>query len=173
MSERQGIEKQEHKGSSTVTSTKVLSRKKMHHTPESAEEATVTGRTERYRSIRIGPKWRQMRGVLSLEGHRPSLKTIPLGALCRQHCGRSYGKELQGPVRKPWCYEPGWGGWGRWGSGGWPLKIGVERWRPNQPISAQEALPRGIPSNEVGEPFPGSSGARWGGGEPGSVYKYL
>lgn len=37
-------------------------------------------------------------------------------------------------------------------------------WRP---------CPRGIPSTEAWEPFPGPAGARWGGGEPGSVYKYL
>ena len=29
------------------------------------------------------------------------------------------------------------------------------------------------PSNEAWEPFPGPAGAGWGGGEPGSVYKYL
>lgn len=54
-----------------------------------------------------------------------------------------------------------------------PLKIGMGRWRQSQPGSTLEALPRGTPSNEAWEPFPGLAGARWGCGEPGSVYKYL
>lgn len=60
------------------------------------------------------------------------------------------------PVQRPRCYEPQ----------GPPLKIGVGRWRQNQPGSAQEARPRGISSNEAWEYFLGQQ-------EPGGAVESL